>query len=84
MADPAYSATRAPSNASTRLDNAQHVSFPWHHERCLMPIYRYVRTMHLPGRVPPALLVTVPGVIVAHSHADLALHAYTVNGRHLV
>jgi len=47
---------------------------------------RYVRTMHLPGKVPPALLVIVPGpgVIVAHSHADLALHAYTVNGRHLV
>ena len=54
--------------------------------RCRMPTCRYVRTMHLPGKVPPALLVIVPGpgVIVAHSHADLALHAYTVNGRHLV
>ncbi len=45
-----------------------------------------MRTMHLPGNAPPALLVVVPGpgVFVAHSHADLALHAYTVNGRHLV
>ena len=47
---------------------------------------RYVRTLRLPDSAPPALLQLSPaaGCLVAHSHADLALHAYTVNGRHLV
>ena len=47
---------------------------------------RFVRTLRLPGGAPPALLLVTPGpgIVVVHSHADLALHAFTVNGRHLV
>lgn len=30
------------------------------------------------------LLVPAPGIVIVHSHADLALHSFTVNGCHLV
>lgn len=50
------------------------------------PPRRYLRSLRLPGGVPPALLRLSPylGVLLAHSHADLQLHALSANGRHLV
>ncbi|KAK9824084.1 hypothetical protein WJX72_007613 [[Myrmecia] bisecta] len=47
---------------------------------------RYVRTLVLPDSAPPSLLAIAPGLgmLIAHSQQDLALHAYTINGRHLV
>ena len=47
---------------------------------------RYVRTLGLPGGVPPTLLLLAPtpGIVIVHSHSDMALHAFTVNGHHLV
>ena len=45
-----------------------------------------MRALRLPGGVAPNLLALAPqlGVLVAHSWQDLALHAFTINGRHLV
>ncbi|GAB4815481.1 hypothetical protein N2152v2_002527 [Parachlorella kessleri] len=50
---------------------------------------RYVRTLRLPGGAsPPAptslLLAPSLGLLLAHSHSDLQLHALSINGRHLV
>lgn len=44
-----------------------------------------MRNLNLPGNAPPQLLVIAPGpgVLLAHSWQSLAIHAYTVNGRHL-
>ena len=46
---------------------------------------RYVRCLNLPGNAPPQLLAIAsgPGVLLAHSWETLAIHAYTINGRHL-
>ncbi len=42
--------------------------------------------MKLAGGAPPTLLAMAPGpgMLVAHSWADLGLHVFNVNGRHLV
>ncbi|KAK9905588.1 hypothetical protein WJX75_002584 [Coccomyxa subellipsoidea] len=47
---------------------------------------RYVRKMRLAGGAPPVLLAVAPGpgMLVVHSWADLGLHVFNVNGRHLV
>ncbi|KAK9837038.1 hypothetical protein WJX84_000368 [Apatococcus fuscideae] len=47
---------------------------------------RYIRCLSLPEAVVPALLAAAAGqgMLVAHSWQDLSLHAYTINGRHLV
>ncbi len=47
---------------------------------------RYVRKMRLAGGIPPVLLALAsgPGMLVVHSWADLGLHVFNVNGRHLV
>ncbi|DBA78126.1 TPA: hypothetical protein ACH3X2_008097 [Trebouxia sp. C0005] len=47
---------------------------------------RYVRCLHLPGNAPPKLLAIAPGpgILLAHSWQSLAMHAYTINGRHVV
>lgn len=41
--------------------------------------------LQLPGSAPPQLLVIAPGpgVLLAHDWKNLAIHAYTINGRHL-
>ncbi|PRW34047.1 BEACH domain-containing lvsC isoform X1 isoform B [Chlorella sorokiniana] len=45
----------------------------------------YVRSFCLPHGVPPALLCIAPkpGLLLAHSHVDLALHLFNLNCRHL-
>ena len=45
-----------------------------------------MRCLTLPKRVPPRMLALgpSPAVLLAHSWGDLALHAFTANGRHLV
>ena len=47
---------------------------------------RYVRCLHLPHNAPPKLLAIAPGpgILLAHSWQSLAIHAYTINGRHIV
>ncbi|KAL0021859.1 hypothetical protein WJX77_009077 [Trebouxia sp. C0004] len=47
---------------------------------------RYVRCLHLPCNAPPKLLAIAPGpgILLAHSWQSLAIHAYTINGRHIV
>lgn len=60
---------------------------PWHTVRgALVSLTRYVRKMKLAGGAPPTLLAMAPGpgMLVAHSWADLGLHVFNVNGRHLV
>jgi hypothetical protein len=49
-------------------------------------LIRYVRKMRLAGGAPPVLLAVAPGpgMLVVHSWADLGLHVFNVNGRHLV
>ena len=49
-------------------------------------VCRYIRCLSLPEGVVPALLAAAAGqgMLVAHSWQDLSLHAYTINGRHLV
>ena len=44
-----------------------------------------MRSLHLPGKAVPRLLAMCPksGQLSVHSWADLALHLYTLNGRHL-
>ena len=44
-----------------------------------------MRALSLPGNAPPQLLVIAPGpgILLAHSWTSLALHAYTINGRHM-
>ena len=44
-----------------------------------------MRALSLPGNAPPQLLVIAPGpgMLLAHSWTSLALHAYTINGRHI-
>ena len=51
-----------------------------------MCLCRYFRSLSLPEGVVPALLAAAAGqgMLVAHSWQDLSLHAYTINGRHLV
>lgn len=46
---------------------------------------RYVRCLNLPGNAPPQLLAIAPGpgILLAHSRQSLAVHAYTINGRHM-
>ena len=41
--------------------------------------------LHLPETAPPQLLVIAPGpgILLAHDWKNLAIHAYTINGRHL-
>ena len=41
--------------------------------------------LQLPGSAPPQLLVIAPGpgVLLAHDWKNLAIHAYTINGRHM-
>ena len=47
---------------------------------------RYVRKLRLQGGAPPTLLAIAPGpgMLVAHSWADLGLHVFNINGEHLV
>lgn len=54
--------------------------------RRLETLSRYVRKLRLPGGAPPMLLSIAPGpgMLVAHSWADLGLHVFNVNARHLV
>ena len=42
--------------------------------------------LNLPGNAPPQLLAIAPGpgILLAHSWKTLAIHAYTMNGRHIV
>lgn len=46
---------------------------------------RYMRCFNLPGNAPPQILAIAPGpgILLAHSWKSLAIHAYTVNGRHM-
>lgn len=41
--------------------------------------------LQLPELAPPQLLVIAPGsgILLAHDWKNLAIHAYTINGRHL-
>lgn len=50
-----------------------------------LSVCRYVRMLQLPERAPPQLLVVAPspGILLAHDWKNLAIHAYTINGRHL-
>jgi len=47
---------------------------------------RYVRKLRLQDDVSPTLLAIAPGpgMLVAHSWADLGLHVFNINGKHLV
>ena len=47
---------------------------------------RYVRKLRLQDGAPPTLLAIAPGpgMLVAHSWAELGLHVFNVNGQHLV
>ena len=47
---------------------------------------RYVRKLRLADGAPPTLLAIAPGpgMLVAHSWADLGLHVFSINGAHLV
>ena len=51
-----------------------------------MPARRYVRKLRLEDGAPPTLLAIAPGpgMLVAHSWADLSLHVFSINGAHLV
>ena len=51
-----------------------------------MPAHRYVRKLRLADGAPPMLLAIAPGpgMLVAHSWADLGLHVFSINGVHLV
>lgn len=44
-----------------------------------------MRDVNLPGNVHPQILVIAPGpgILLVHSWQSLAIHAYTINGRHL-
>ena len=44
-----------------------------------------MRCLNLPGNAPPQLLAIAPGpgILLAHSRQSLAIHAYTINGRHM-
>lgn len=45
-----------------------------------------MRKLRLAGGIPPVLLALAPGpgMLVVHSWADLGLHVFNINGRHLV
>lgn len=47
---------------------------------------RYVRKLRLQDGASPTLLALAPGpgMLIAHSWADLGLHVFSINGSHLV